>query len=88
MLQFFFADELSIHMYSGVQIMRCRHFSFSEVLRGGGGGGKHKNMRKCGKLQEDARPIYGSSCVNTFAYFHLSYSSINLSSLLLKLPNV
>ena len=45
----------------------------------------HKNIRKRGKLQEAVKTIRGSPYVNTFAYFHVSSSSINLSNLLSKL---
>ena len=44
-----------------------------------------KNIRKWGKLQEAVRPVCGCPCVNTSAYFHLSSSSTNMFTLLLKL---
>ena len=44
-----------------------------------------KNIRKWGKLQEAVRPVCGCPCVNTSAYFHLSSSSTNMFTFLLKL---
>ena len=46
---------------------------------------EHKNIRK---LQKAREPTCGSSCYSFITYIHLSFPSIKLYSLLLKLPIV